>query len=428
MPEENPMEWVARVGNADTPAEALAAYLLGAPCLQDYKFVLASPRGATTGFAVNKDFPRGAAVRSLFNTERVVVLDPLTLSDMHSSKEAKYQIDYSISLDTQAVSHLEPYVSGRDPMKIDADLQEVFEFIARDDVSVDPLPYIVENLDNLKSGSASDRIFSKLKAYEVLRTLDLGRLKETGEAHSYLSPVELTKRAQEFIGGMLYDRENAAMMAGLRFAHQFSYVHLLKMVAIRLRWPKASLQQNMERFAEFGDTVLATLGGRETALARAYFERGQDMDFFRKVQKNKPDLLEILRNMAWDLSHVRRMELAMTAQPTSSARYFFSALLTFDKGLIEVLDLYPLKALAFKVGSAEPMPFFAGDWFDLVSDSAEGKVGFQNRYYSRDARASRNLRRLAVRESIDEIVASLENEVASAAEILPRGQYADLLY
>ncbi len=118
----------------------------------------------------------------------------------------------------------------------------------------------------------------------------------------------------------------------------------------------------------------------------------------------------------------------MTAQPTSSARSFFSALLTFDKGLIEVLDLYPLKALAFKVGSAEPMPFFAGDWFDLVSDSAEGKVGFQNRYYSRDARASRNLRRLAVRESIDEIVASLENEVASAAEILPRGQYADLLY
>lgn len=417
MPEENPMEWVARVGNADTPAEALAAYLLGATYLQDYKFVLASPRGATTGFAVNKDFPGGAAVRSLFGTERVVVLDPLTVSDMRSTNQAKYQIDYSISLDTQAVSHLEPYVSGRDPIKIDADLQEVFEFIARDEVAVDPIPYIAENLDNLKSGSASERIFGKLKAYEVLRTLDLARLKETGEVHSLLSPAELTKRAQEFIGGMLYDRENAAMMASLRFAHQFSYVHLLKMVSIRLRWPKASVQENMERFAEFGDSVLATLGGRETALARAYFERGQNMSFFRKVQKNNADLLKTLRNMAWDLSHVRRMELTMTAQPTSSARYFFSALLTFDKGLIEVLDLYPLKALAFKVGSVEPMPFFAGNWFDLIADHAEGKAAFQMRYYSEESISSRNMRRSSVRGAFSTIVATLEKEVADAAEI-----------
>jgi hypothetical protein len=173
----------------------------------------------------------------------------------------------------------------------------------------------------------------------------------------------------------------------------------------------------MERFAEFGDSVLATLGGRETALARAYFERGQNMSFFRKVQKNNADLLKTLRNMAWDLSHVRRMELTMTAQPTSSARYFFSALLTFDKGLIEVLDLYPLKALAFKVGSVEPMPFFAGNWFDLIADHAEGKAAFQMRYYSEESISSRNMRRSSVRGAFSTIVATLEKEVADAAEI-----------
>lgn len=40
MSEENLMEWVARVGNADTPVEALAAYLVGASHLQDYSLYL----------------------------------------------------------------------------------------------------------------------------------------------------------------------------------------------------------------------------------------------------------------------------------------------------------------------------------------------------------------------------------------------------
>jgi hypothetical protein len=152
------------------------------------------------------------------------------------------------------------------------------------------------------------------------------------------------------------------------------------------------------------------------ALARAYFERGQSMRFFSKFQKSRNDLFKTLRNMAWDLSHIRRMELCMAAGGRSDARYFFPALLTFDKGLIEVLDLYPLKALAFEAGRAEPLPFFSGDFLDLVASCDQGKASFSRRFYSIEARNMRASRRLSARTSFHQIVDSLERELAEVAK------------
>jgi hypothetical protein len=416
MLEDEKHEAISRIVAADNIEEALEIYLSAENYLCEFKIALSSPRGARTGFSANKNFPGGAAVRSLFKSEFVIALDSLTVREMLFSGKSEYQIDYSISLDTQAVSHLDPYISGRDPMKIDADLKDVFNFISRDNVFVDPLPYIVENFENLKVAASCDRVFEKLKAYEILRTLDLEQLQDTGKIVSTLSPARLVKVTQELIARLLYDAENAPMMEALRFAHKYSYVHLLKMVSIQLRWPKSCVDEKMERFAEFGDAVLATLGSREIALARAYFERSQNMRFFSKVQKGSKDLFKTLRNMAWDLSHIRRMELCMVAGVRSGARYFFPALLTFDKGLIEVLDLYPLKALAFEVGRTEPLPFFSGEFLDLVASSEEGKASFARRFYSIEARKVRVSRRQSARKSFRQIVDSLERELAEVAK------------
>lgn len=416
MLEDEKHEVIYRIVTAGSVKDALEIYLSAQNYLSDFKIVLSSPRGCSTGFSANRNFPSGAAIRSLFDSEFVVALDRLTVREMLFSGKSEYQIDYSISLDTQAVSHLEPYISGRDPMKIDADLKDVFNFISSPNVFVDPLPYLAENLENLKVATSCDRIFDKLKAYEILRTLDLDQFQDTGKIVSTVSPALLVKGAQELIARLLYDAENSPMMEELRFAHNYSYVHLLKMVSIQFRWPKLSIDEKMERFAEFGDVVLATLGSREIALARAYFERSQSMRFFSKAQKSRKDLLKILRNMAWDLTHIRRMELCMAAGGRSGARYFFPALLTFDKGLIEVLDLYPLKALAFEARRAEPLPFFSGEVLDLVATSEEGRASFSRRFYSVDARTTRARRRQSARKNFHLIVDRLERELAEVAK------------
>jgi len=62
---------------------------------------------------------------------------------------ATFSIDYSISLDTQAVSYLKSFIVGSTGGSLPKDIAEVLGFITRDDVYVDPIPYVLENLHNL---------------------------------------------------------------------------------------------------------------------------------------------------------------------------------------------------------------------------------------------------------------------------------------
>ncbi len=408
---------MARIGNASSPAEAFSLYGSVASLLENCKFVFAAQSGGTPGFSVNRTFSAGASVRSLFKTEKVLVLDGETARDMLLGT-AKYPIDFSISLDTQALSYLEPYIAGKSSARLPKDFIEVFEFIAREDVFVDPIPYILENLHNIKDPAAANRIFTKLKAYEVLRTLDLQHLQTHGSARSRLSPEDLERRAQEHMARMFMNRDDRAFMKALTLRHQVMYSQLLKMVLIQLRSPRGSISIKMEEFAEFTHSQLALMSGRETALARAYFERGQDLTFFGSIQKNSPNLFKTLNGMAWDLWHVRQMEEAMTFKPSRQARYFFPALLTFDKRLIEVIDLYPLKACAFKVGDSEPLPFYDGDWFDLVTTEPAEKMPFMHRFYSDRARAYRHVRRGEAKTQIGNLVTKMEDELGRVASVV----------
>jgi hypothetical protein len=413
--------FVERICRAKSRTEAVFAYISGLHAVWDMKFIIASPDGAEPGFAANRDFANGAAIRSLFRSEKVLFLDPKTIREAIVKRNDSIPFDYSISLDSMALSHLKPFVSGRNPAKIDPDLKEVFEFIAQDDVHVDPLAYMSENLGNLAKGQKDcDEVFSRLRAYEVLRTLDKAHFKATNEARSYLTDAELDARAQRVVAKMLHDSSDPSFMEGHGFQHAFAYAYLLKMSAIVLRRPQSSIDNKMWQFVEFCDNTLATFGGRETVLARAYFERGQDLNFFGRVQKKNDDLLRVLKNMAWDLSHARRMELGITLRPDSRARYFLPALLTFDKDFIEVLDLYPLKACAFEEKSNIPMPFFDGDWKTAVATTPEKRKAFFKRFFSEDARSSRDQRRSKVRKGFRAVIADLESEVCKAAGIEPR--------
>lgn len=140
----------------------------------------------------------------------------------------------------------------------------------------------------------------------VLRTLDTDWLKDRGEVRSALTEEEVVKRAQEHVAQMFVWRSDDRFMRTLNFRQQFMYCHLLKMVSIQLQQPRATVPEKTQQYFHFFDSELATLNMREAAIARTYFERGQRLAFFGKVQVNKRDLFEVLNGMAWDLWHVRQ--------------------------------------------------------------------------------------------------------------------------
>lgn len=110
-------------------------------------------------------------MRRLFKEDHVLVLDPDTFKEMLTSGKTTYGIDYSISLDTMAFSHLAKSINTRGE-KAPRDFREVFEFLARDDVWVDGMPYLMENFIRVEllDGKRSEHVFESIKAFEVLRT------------------------------------------------------------------------------------------------------------------------------------------------------------------------------------------------------------------------------------------------------------------
>ena len=398
--------------HSDTPMEAWLRYEQAGEVLHHCKFVFASDdeRAPAPGRAIRRDFSATGAVRTLFSSRNIIVIDRETSSEMRRGGST-FVIDYSISLDTNALSYLLPFIDSK-TTRLPADFSEVFTFIADPCTNVDAIPYRMENLQNLTGCPKADNlIYLRLRAYEILRTLDPASVAD-GKPRSYLTDAELEKCAQEQMASFYESKNDAQLMENIRLNHEAMYCLLLKMCLIQLKRPSMSTKNKILQFLEFCDTDLATIFSREILLARHYFVRGQDMNFFKKIMVGGRAPLKNLRNMAWDLWHVRQLEISTTLRPIAGARYFFPALLTFDKGLIEIIDLFPFRAIAYDEHVREPCIVYRCEWLsDIAGGDEKTCAALEERFFSDKARALRESNRPSRQSCLPKLIDSLEREL-----------------
>ena len=403
--------------------KAYEIYRANKNLLAGWKFIFSSETGSIPGYAVNKIFSNGAAVCSLFASEHVVVLDIDTVSDMEKG-EAKFFIDFSISLDTQALSYIRPYING--VKNLPPDLQEVMQFMARPEVNVDPLPYLLENSRSILYGSNNERqhIFESLVAYELLRSIDKARLNK-GELQSYLSEAERALKAQELLSEIAFSHSREGFQDELLRKRRIMYCLLLKMVEIQFRRKQSSIDDKIMEFLRFLDTKVAIMFVREALLAVRYFHNGQK-GFFKNIQKKSPKLLRNLQNMSWDLWHIRQCEEGFSVEPDKPARYYFPAFLTFDKNLAELFALCPMKlCVVDPAGTIQPI--YAGDQCALMAGgSKELTIHIEKEFYSDAARKERQARRESKKTYqlpyVNKLIDELEIKLLKIAEIDPVGK------
>lgn len=417
---------VASIANADSLHEALNAYDNYAGIVRDWKFVFASDRGAIPGLSTHRTFSDGSVVRGVFYTDAVFVLDLETRGEMEGGRNAVFPIDYSISLDNQALSYLTPFLGGN-TSKLPDDFNEVFSFISDEKVFVDPIPYMLENLPNILKHENVEQIKRRLEGYEMLRTIDSAHFQTTGEVRSTVSKAERDRTVDDLLARMVQDASNPELMGWLNVQLARQYAALLKMVTIQLRSPRRSLANKLNEFMEFLDNTLRTMHARETILAAEYFTKGQQFAFFSRLHKSPanhlPELFKALKNMAWDIFHIRYLEGASTFEGAISGmakltpRYFFPALLTCDKDLVEVIDLYPLKSYAYRKEPRQLIPFPAIDWIAKVAGNTAQESDVTHRLFSREAVAKRDALREGALAKIHIIVRELEKEFSDVAAI-----------
>lgn len=408
LKEETIRKAATLVCTAETQEDAIKIFTEYQMLLHNCRFIFASSNGAIPGLSINHNFSATGVIRSLFKTDKVWLLDRTTLKEMYAQGCATFPIDYSISLDTQALSYLEPYINDTSN-RVPADFTEVFEFLARTDVNVDPMPYLYENLFKKASDVDFDKIFSKYRAYEILRSLDLEHLHTNKQIRSNLSHEHLNIQTQKNLAKIMYDIDDH-VKEHLNLRVDFYYCILLKIAIIHFYRPKLTVVQKMEKLLDFMDTELTTICIRELIIAYEFFKHDTKIKFFGKIQNNNEDILQDLRNMAWDFFHIRQLEENSTIK-CNEARYFFSSLLTFDKKFIQIIDLCPLKCIAYLDGIKQPIPFYDDNAMNAFNSFINEHTELNQRFFSNKAMISRSNRRKK-RYSLKNLIDKLEIEIS----------------
>ena len=94
------------------------------------------------------------------------------------------------------------------------------------------------------------------------------------------------------------------------------------------------------------------------------------MRFFGKIQPRNKNVLYHLKNMAWDIIHLRFLDYSSTYFDFRKADALIPYFYTYDKHLQEIRSCYTLKVLAMNPKTHAMIPIYAFDdeVFELVKE------------------------------------------------------------
>ncbi|WP_455915553.1 hypothetical protein [Pantoea agglomerans] len=409
---------VMDIGNEDDLSKSWSMYSNFHQLIPEYKFVFSSPKGSFPGFQSNKKFKNGAAIRSLFNDENVIVMDPQTIGEMFSKEgRSTFKIDYSISLDSQALSYLQPYINGKKSGS-DDDIEEIFKFISLENTQVDSLLYEIENLENMDSDVNHHKIFDKLLGYEFIKEVDLNKFEQTGYLDSKVTKSELILNTDRHFRSMISKQKDETFRVAMLERYNTIYIYILKMSIIQLKSPSRSIKNKMLDMLDFSHNKAGFLAIRELIIAAEFFERGTSFKFFNKIHKKSKNIWRSIKGMTWDLVHYRYLEQAITFNMGNGERYFFPGILSCDKGFIEVMELTPLKAVAFNANGGPPIVFFHSKDLKKITANVPELFDFYNKLCSKEKREERASIRDSSTYQLATIVKELESELEAVSNVL----------
>lgn len=273
-----------------------------------------------------------------FYNGKVYFFSERTFSTLNSSGISYTCQQRCISFDTQTISYLDRYYKGQEK-EIPGNIKSVLELMKFREIGVDHIPYVTENL--LLSNKNEESVKDTLLSFEVL-------------FYNGKRPL----RNKMYVRRMLRNLESLRKDFDKKRVYYSLYRILMKMSYIQFRYSKKSLEEKMTMMCCFMKEEIGLMLFAELIVAKKYFERGQNFKFFGKIQKGRGDLLESLKNMAWDLFHLRFLEYDCVWTTNPYADIFVPYFYTYDKRLLEVRECYMLQALAINKRTRDHFPIY----------------------------------------------------------------------
>jgi len=287
--------------------------------------------------------------KSLFLNNKFMFIDKKIISDMSKNKKSIIGIDYSVSFDTQFSSFIERYFTNK-RFNQEKVFEEILYKLVDNNINTDYTTYLLENISK---GIDTNGIISNIEQIIRFFHLDtsssilLKNMKVINN-NSYANELSL-------ILNSIVSRKYQVIYDDFKDKQKIMYIILMKIILINQS--KKSTKYKVNQLIEFMQSELHTLYGRELIVASKFYEnlnsKNDKVIFFNKVLNINEKTLERLKNMAWDFSLIRHLERAFTINPNEKSDYYIPYFLTFDNGLSQIMDLYPLKAIVYFASTKE---------------------------------------------------------------------------
>ncbi len=243
----------------------------------------------------------------------------------------------NVGFDNNVARYLKSYSAGQ---KIDVDISGIIKFMTTTQgVHFDYLPYMVENRlsDNYEADGLLENIFYIERLY-----YSFSKNKKTKQfcldaAKKQISAVDNDYMLNLFSGW-----------------YKKVYVRVLVIAYVYLKLPKSPKRQFENLCRTFRDE-LNDYAIPELSMAYDFYYY-HNVAFLSCIQKNTKNLISKLKNMAWDIFHVRNLyESSLALYGGDLCIQYFC---TFDDNLVGALKYFELEALAVCKRTKETIPYF----------------------------------------------------------------------
>lgn len=343
-----------QMGQQTSFAGMFELYLLNRSTLKDWTFIVATKEPDNMDLYVGLEELAGIKERLFtpFANGRVSIVNDKILKRWLQKNDSRARIYRCVSFDTQTVSYIERYYkNGTVPYE---GFDAVISLLRGRSLGIDHIPYTLENLMFNLDHKAS--VENTLFAYEMMCGENAGNDKKC------------KKQARSIIS--LYENPDFEVPFAAKELYRMIYLALLKMSQIQLEFGKLTVGKKMKMFVDFMASDLFRMMQPEINLAQVFFTKGSGCGFFGKIQVGNHKILEQLKNMTWDLMHLRFMDYSSTMfnfhKGDALIPYFF----TYDRRLQDIRKCYCLQALAINTKNHAVIPVYTsdGDVLDLVKE------------------------------------------------------------
>lgn len=331
------------MGKQPSFADMFELYLHNLDVLKDWTFIVATTEPDNMDLYAGMENIEGIKERMFtpFANGRVSIINYKIFKRCWQKNDSRVRMQKCVSFDTQTVSYIERYYKNGNALY--EGFNEVIRLLKSSNFGVDHIPYTMENLMLYPERKAS--VEETLFAYEMMCGQNVSKT------------LLCRMRAKAVIS--LYGKRNFEFPFRAKEIYKMVYLSLLKMSQIQMGNAQLPIDQKMKLFLEFMTTRICRVMQPEINLAKLYFTDGGARGFFGKIHVRNKDLLGPLKNMTWDLMHLRFMDYSSTMFNTRKSDVLIPYFFTYDRRLQHIRSCYSLQTLAINTKNHAVIPIYA---------------------------------------------------------------------